>query len=140
MSNSKKTKIKKVEKSGNGQKDLKASSKKDKKTLVADVASIAGIHSDEEAEEIPAIAGIIGDAGVIAEDADPDFHPSAVLADEEPETAETPEEVGFDDLTDDEREMLGLEAKPKAAVDDEAEPANTGASWEEFGYEEEELE
>lgn len=68
------------------------------------------------------------------EEGDPHLAPDALV---EEESSELPDEVGFDDLTDDEREMLGLEAKPKTVSDDNEE--DTGSSWEEFGYDEEEL-
>ena len=72
--------------------------------------------------------------GAIPEDVDDHITPDAIVADE---PTETPDEVSFDDLTDDEREMLGLEAKPKTVPDDSEE--ESGTSWEEFGYDEEEL-
>lgn len=86
-------------------------------------------EGDEPAEETPDAI-----VGALPEDVDDHVTPDAVVADE---AVETPDEVGFDDLTDDEREMLGLEAKPKVAVDEDSEEA--GTSWQEFGYDEEEL-
>lgn len=73
--------------------------------------------------------------GALPEDADVHINPEALVAEE---VAEVPDEVGFDDLTDDEREMLGLEAKPKPATE-EGEEIEAGTSWQEFGYDEEEL-
>ena len=105
-------------------------SKKPKKDLLDDEEEKVSIPEGEEpAEENP--DAIIG---AIAEDGDDHVVGDAVVADE---TVETPDEVGFDDLSDDEREMLGLEAKPKVVSDDTDE--ESGTSWEEFGYDEEEL-
>jgi len=87
-------------------------------------------EGDEPAEENPDAI-----VGAIVEDGDDHITPDAVVADE---TAETPDEVGFDDLTDDEREMLGLEAKPKVVTSEDGEE-EAGTSWQEFGYDEEEL-
>ncbi len=90
-------------------------------------------HEDKlepsEPEENPDVI-----VGALPEDVDDHVTPDAVVAEE---VVEAPDEVGFDDLTDDEREMLGLEAKPKVVADGDAE--ETGTSWEEFGYDEEEL-
>lgn len=83
----------------------------------------------EHSEEIPDAV-----IGAIAEDGDDHIVADAPVVDE---VAETPDEVGFDDLTDDEREMLGLEAKPKMVADENEE--ESGSSWKEFGYDEEEL-
>ncbi len=84
---------------------------------------------EEPAEENPDAI-----VGALVEDGDDHVTADAVVAEE---VSETPDEVGFDDLTDDEREMLGLEAKPKVVVEDGEEEA--GTSWQEFGYDEEEL-
>jgi len=72
------------------------------------------------------------------EEGEPDLAAVGAVA-EEAEVPEAADEVSFDDLTDDEREALGLEAKPVKHEDgdDDAEPL--GHSWQEFGYDEEEL-
>ena len=110
-------------------------SKKPKKDLLNEdeaeekISIPDGEESAEPTDENP--DAIIG---AISEDGDDPVVGDALVSDE---VAESPDEVGFDDLSDDEREMLGLEAKPKVAVDDDAE--ESGTSWEEFGYDEEEL-
>lgn len=117
-------KIKKVD-----QKNTKKINRNKLRNSVEEKPKITSREADE-IEEHPEIVG----APLAMDDVDVHLNPDA-LAEEEP--TEIPDEVGFDDLTDDEREMLGLEAKPKVVSDDGEE--NTGASWEEFGYDEEEL-
>lgn len=113
-------------------KSKKTETKKLKKDLLVEdehEEKISIPEGDEPVEESPDAI-----VGTLPEDVDDHITPDAIVADE---TAESPDEVGFDDLTDDEREMLGLEAKPKVAVDEDSEEA--GTSWQEFGYDEEEL-
>ena len=111
------------------QKNTKKSGKKKDDEEVVDGPE-ASEKEGEEIEEHPDLAGV--PAGL--DEGDPILAPDALV---EEETAEIPDEVGFDDLTDDEREMLGLEAKPKVVAEEGEE--DTGSSWEEFGYDEEEL-
>lgn len=116
-------------------KSKKTDTKKPKKDLLVEdehEEKISIPDHDEGAEHPEESPDAI--VGALPEDVDDHVTPDAIVADE---PAESPDEVGFDDLTDDEREMLGLEAKPKVAADDDAE--ESGTSWEEFGYDEEEL-
>lgn len=116
--------------------DPKNTKKPKKELLVEDEHETEEKISIPDGDEPPEPSDENPDAiiGAIAEDGDDHVGGDALVADE---VSETPDEVGFDDLTDDEREMLGLEAKPKVAADDDAE--ESGTSWEEFGYDEEEL-
>jgi uncharacterized protein YfiM (DUF2279 family) len=135
MANQKKTNGKKAG-NGNASKDLKEKIKKDPETDESESSE------HEDSEKFEGGDPLIGSDEHGAGDGDADFHPNAAAGEEVGDLAEVPEEVSFDDLTDDEREMLGLEAKPKtAASDDDSDGsgAGTGMSWEEFGYDEEEL-
>ncbi len=105
---------------------------KKNKDIEEEVSGKILVDEKEDSEDHPENPGV-----PLSEEAeDAQLNPE-VLAGAEEEHSELPDEVGFDDLTDDEREMLGLEAKPKAVSEDGEEEA--GTSWEEFGYDEEEL-